>query len=264
MTVKRSFGVAFLFWALVALPMSLSHAVEQLSTSSIDETRRFVVGVENVDYFPHYNINREGPNKGVALAILDLFAQHMGYHFDYQAFPIRRLRTSLATHQTIDFSYPDHPDWSPGIKGRTSITYSDPVEHIVSGTVVPKALDGVRPEDIKTLAVIRGFTPTLWKGGLDGVQLLEVSDAPSALKMVLLGRADGGDVGLSVTNYHLQNMGAAGELVMAKSLAHLRFPFLISTVKHPKVVDQFNQFLRDHAEQIAAIKDEYKVLETLK
>ena len=259
--MKKYIGTSAILWLLVIAPVIQSNATELMAASKIDEVKSFVVGVENIDYFPHHAIKRA--DKGLAFVILDLFARQMGYQFLYQEYPIRRLRTNLITHRTVDFSYPDHPSWSPEIKGNTAIIYSDPVVHVVSGTMVPRELDGIAPEMIKVLAVIRGFTPTLWEGRLNSVQLLEVSDAQSMLKMVLLGRADGADMDLSVANYHLKEMDAEGELVMTKSLAYTRFPFYLSTVKYPKVVDQFNQFLHDNAKQIEAIKREYAILEVL-
>jgi len=261
--LNRNFTRLTLLYLFMVASLSPSHAAEPAPKTNGGELKTFIVGVEDVDYFPHYDIKREGPDKGVAIAILNLFAKQMDYQFVYQEYPIRRLRKNLITHQTIDFSYPDHPRWSEDIKRRAHIIYSDPVEHVVSGTLVPKARDGVSADEIKTLAMIRGFTPTLWAKETHSVQLLEVSDAESALKMVLLGRADGADVGLSVANYHLRKLGAEGELVMTQSLANARFPFHLSTINFPEVVDQFNQFLRDNTEQIATIKSEYEVLESL-
>ncbi len=254
--MKTRIKKLILWWCLIIVPSIPLNATEN------DAIKTFVVGVENIDYFPHHAIKRA--DRGAAFVILNLFAQQMGYELLYQAHPIRRLRTNLITHQSIDFSYPDHPNWSPEIKGEAAVYYSDPVVHIVSGTVVPKNIDEPALEKIKTLAVIRGFTPTLWEGKLNGVRILEVSDAQSALKMVLLGRADGTDMELSVANYHLSEMSARRSLVMSKSLASTRFPFHLSTVKQPKVLEQFNQFLRDNVEQINAINHEYHILETLK
>ena len=257
--MQKSIGISAVLLLLVIAPLIQSNATELMAEPKIDEIKSFVVGVEDVDYFPHYAIKRA--DKGAAFAILNLFGQQMGYRFRYQEYPIRRLRINLIKHRTVDFAYPDHPNWSPNIKEKTTVIYSDPMEYIVSGTMVPKEFDEMAQERFEVLAVIRGFTPTLWEGRLNDVRLLEVSDAQSALKMVLLGRADGTDMDLTVANYHLREMGATGELVMAKSLAHSRFPFHLSTVKYPEIVDQFNQFLHDSAEQIEAIKRHYQILE---
>ena len=257
--MQKCIGISAVLCLLVIAPLIQSNATELMAAPKIDEIKSFVVGVEDVDYFPHYAINRA--DKGVAFAILNLFGRQMGYRFRYQEYPIRRLRTSLIKHRSIDFSYPDHPNWSPNIKGNTTVIYSDPMEYIVSGTMVPKEFDGMAQERFKVLAVIRGFTPTQWEGRLNDVRLLEVSDAQSALKMVLLGRADGTDMDLTVANYLLREMGATGELVMSKSLAQSRFPFHLSTVNHPEIVAQFNQFLHDNAEQIEVLKRHYQTLE---
>ncbi len=50
----------------------------------------YVIGVENIDYLPHYTYEN-GKFEGHGRAILDAFAKSQGYTFVYKAFPIKRL-----------------------------------------------------------------------------------------------------------------------------------------------------------------------------
>ncbi len=54
------------------------------------QTKVYVVGVENIDYFPHFTYEN-GKFEGHGRAILDAFAKSQGYTFVYKAFPIKRL-----------------------------------------------------------------------------------------------------------------------------------------------------------------------------
>ena len=57
---------------------------------SLAQTKVYVIGVENIDYFPHFTYENEKFG-GHGRAILDAFAKSQWYTFVYKAFPIKQL-----------------------------------------------------------------------------------------------------------------------------------------------------------------------------
>ncbi len=91
-----------LLWALLLIP----------GTAQSEPVRELVIGVQDFrDYLPYSEI-RDGDYRGFNRELLDLFAQHQGYRFRYQPFPIKRLYLALLNGQ-IDLKYPDNPYCGP-------------------------------------------------------------------------------------------------------------------------------------------------------
>ena len=65
----------------------------------------FVIGVEDIDYYPLYAY-KDGKYQGVAKDILDKFASSKGYTFEYKPFPVIRL-TKYFVEGQVDLKFPD-------------------------------------------------------------------------------------------------------------------------------------------------------------
>ena len=90
---------------------------------------------------------------------------------------------------------------------------------------------------------------------------LAVRYGASALGLVLKGRLDGANIEFNVAQHYLRSIAAQDQLVIAEQLPFTQLPFLLSTVKHPAVLKQFDQFLIENAEQVAALKRKYQLQE---
>ena len=123
---------------------------------SLAQTKVYVIGVENIDYFPHYTYEN-GKFEGHGRAILDAFAKSQGYTFVYEAFPIKRLYNNFLD-QKLDFKYPDNPNWKQKLKRGTQVHYSQPVAEYIDGVVVLPERKGQGVKQLKTLGTVLGFT----------------------------------------------------------------------------------------------------------
>ncbi len=70
----------------------------------------YAVGVENIDYSPHYNFTSK-VKSGYIYDLLNLFSSKSHHTFKYVPLPIKRLRKSLRDNNGVDLMYPDNPLW---------------------------------------------------------------------------------------------------------------------------------------------------------
>jgi len=220
----------------------------------------FVVGVENIDYLPHYTVEN-GEYKGFARAVLDAYAKDRGHVFEYRPIPIARLfREFVEGH--VDFKYPDHPNWSQDIKIGKAIVYSDPVVAYIDGVSVRPDKLGQPPDKIHTLGTIYGFTAWDWLDQIKAgsVRLEGNPHFEGLVKQGMWGRVDGVYANVSGVVYQLDKvLKQPGALVFDPSLPHSRSSYLLSTIKHPEIIADFNQWLKNNAARVAQMKVDYAV-----
>lgn len=225
--------------------------------ASAQDGHRFVVGVEQLDYLPAYGVE-DGAYTGYARALLDAFAADSGYDFEYRPMPVPRLFASLLAG-TVDFKYPDSPNWSRSDKEGHAVTYSAPAMVHIDGTVVARARD---PERIETLGTVTGFTAWAWQGQLDRgeVHMVENADLTSLVRQVLAGRIDGAYANVAVVKHQLDSvLGQPDGLIYRSDLPFDRGTYHLSTTLHPEVIAEFDAWLEANAERVAALQRDFGV-----
>ena len=229
-----------------------------LPLSASSET--FTVGVEDIEYYPIY-AKRDGTYSGYARAVLDEFAKQSGHKFTYQALPIKRLFNSFLSGE-LDFKFPDSPYWQKDMKEGKNVKYSDSIIEYVDGVMVAPANIGKGKGSIKKLGVLRGFTAWDYLGDIENksIELTEVTSLEALVKMTKGGRLDGVYFNVIVANHFLaETMFDKGGILFDESLPHTRGNYYLSSIKHPEMIDQFNEFLRTNQSLIASLKTKYGV-----
>jgi hypothetical protein len=223
---------------------------------------QFVVGTEDLNFYPHYNFTA-ADSTGFANEVLQLFAQRYGYQLSFQPLPVKRLYHEL--DNLVDFIYPDNPNWAKYQGSQASRIFSEPLVYNMGTTLVLPANKQITLQQFRTLAVIHGFTPTAWLAlhGQHRFKLYEVPNAASAVNLVLRGQLDGADVEYNVAQHILRQQQQEGALVVAQELPMTRVAFHLSTIRHPQVLQQFNQFLLSHKAEITALKQKYQLTDSL-
>lgn len=229
-----------------------------MACSAVAEPARYVVGVEELDYFPVYAI-RDGDYVGAAREILDAFAADAGIAFTYQPLPVKRLFAELAGGG-IDFKFPDNPYWSPDAKAGRTVTYSDAVVTYIDGVMVRPERHGKGLQGFATLGTVTGFTPFAWREHLDGgrVRLVENAQMKPLLRQVIAGRIDGAYASVAVALQALdRDLRQPGALVFDPSLPHSKDSYFLSSIKHAGLIQRFNAWLAANAARVQAIKDRH-------
>lgn len=224
------------------------------------EKPTFTIGTQSISYKPHYDFNTPEIDS-LAEAILQLFATEQQIRFTYVPLPIKRLNVESG----VDFVYPDNPLWREAQNHQSQLFFSQPLVFILGGTMVKNSRKHMLLSELKTVAVPRGFTPEhlLKAQSKYQFELVETSNAESAIKMVLKGRVDAADVELNVANFLLEELQQPGALVPGTNLPFTRVGFHISSARHPKILLAFDRFLITHRAQITQLKRQYGLKERM-
>ncbi|ALS97438.1 substrate-binding periplasmic protein [Lacimicrobium alkaliphilum] len=219
----------------------------------------FVVGVENLHYYPHFS-DKGGEYEGFARAVLDAFAKEYKHKFSYEARPVARLHDEFLNRGKFDFKYPDNRYWQADIKQGKNVIYSEPVVAYIDGVMVLPAKKGKGEEHLKTLGTIRGFTPWTYMQQIEAgtIRVQESSDFERLLKMAINSRIDGAYLNIDVARYQLQTtIEDKNALVFDDSLPFTKDNYHLSTLKHGEVIQQFNRFLSENRDLIDKLKQDY-------
>jgi len=221
---------------------------------------RYVIGIEQIDYYPHYDFSKR-QQRGYFVDLIQLFSEKTGHQFTFMPLPVKRLYQSSTSE--IDLIYPDNPQWQQHYEAGIDKVFSKPVIFTLGSTLVKPEQQHISLEQFRSLAVIHGFVPTKWLALKNQYKyrMVDVPDVASALGLVLKGRLDGANIEYNVAQHYLRSIAAQDQLVIAEQLPFTQLPFLLSTVKHPKLLAQFDQFLLDNAAQVAALKQKYQLQE---
>ncbi|MBN2887476.1 MAG: transporter substrate-binding domain-containing protein [Chromatiaceae bacterium] len=226
--------------------------------------QRYVVGVENIDYRPYHD-GRNAGFEGFGRELLDAFAAAEGLAFDYQPLPVARLLPSLLDGR-IDFKYPDDPHWQPQQRLGAVLHYSQPVVESLDGTLVPDGALGQPASRIQQLGTVVGFTPVAWLDALGEGRLMlrENADFTALIRQTLIGRVDAAYANVAVVQYQLRELGldSAPTLRFDPQLPHLRGDYRLSTSRHPDILERFDRWMLDEAEQVFAIKARHGLPDT--
>lgn len=230
---------------------------------SIAAPQSFVVGVQDFKEYLPYSQYYKDEYTGFNRKLLDLFAKSRNYNFTYKGYPIKRLYR-VFLEESVDFKYPDNPYWSSDLKKGKNITYSNPVVEYIDGVVVKPENKGKDITLLKTLGIIRGFTPFPYLKLLQAktIRTHENSNYEGLLRQTLLGRVDGAYLNIAVSRYYLKKyFNNPDILIFDPNLPHSRSFRYLSSIRHPSIIQEFNDFLQTNQEVIKKLKEEYRVEE---
>ncbi|MEH6344103.1 MAG: transporter substrate-binding domain-containing protein [Bermanella sp.] len=220
----------------------------------------YVVGVEALEYYPLYE-GKGSSYKGYARELLDEFAKAKGHSFSYKAVPVKRLFGEYLAGN-VDFKYPDNAKWASDLKKNHKVKYSDSTVEYIDGVMTPPGNTSINVSDFKTIGTLRGFTPWVYMDGISsGKMMLSESDnMKSLIAMAESGRIQGAYFNVVVSKYYMENnLKKPNVLVFNKDLPHSRDHFSLSSIKYPKVIGEFNDFLKEHHALVEKLKDKYQV-----
>jgi hypothetical protein len=242
----------------------VSTAVSLIITISIATTCvAATICVEDFDYYPHYDFQNP-PGRGYAAELFELFRITSGIDIRIVPLPVKRLQNT----PYCDLIYPDNPQWHLARGSDKNLTFSEQVTGIIGATVVRTGQANLTLSKLKTIAIVRGFTPDhlLTVQPEYKFKLIETKDAAAALMMLLKNRVDAADVEWHVAEYQLAVAGFAGAVKIGQQLPISTVGFHLSSKHNPELIREFNLFLLEHAEKVTMLKSKFnlKTIEQLK
>lgn len=229
-----------------------------ISKADIAASQEFVIGVEDVPYYPLFDFQQNKPN--FTTELLDEFARSKGYNFRYLSLPIKRSHKWLVD-EDIDFKYPDNERWLGNKTNPENLVFSDPTLKLVGGTLVLAKNLNKSINDFKIVGTLLGFYPTLWVDEIKAgkVTLYENSSTMVLIQQALREQIDGLTLDPSVVEYHLQRLGRSGELVLNQHYQYQIYNYHLSTIKHANIITEFNAFLAQHQSFLQSLHQKYQL-----
>jgi len=228
--------------------------------SYANQDKVYKIGVENIDYYPHYAFGHQ--KNSFIKELLESFFNYHQIKYEFVPLPLKRFN-QWYVKDSIDFKYPDNTNWRVNESKNLPIIYSTSVITSTAGSVILyKNLNKTR-ENIQRLGTITGFSSTLWLDKIKSkkVEVLNDSAVLSVIKMATHGLVDVINLDYSVVNYHLNNLKQNKKLLMSAILPNQKINFHLSTIKHENIIFKFNQFLKKNKKLVEGLKKKYKIIE---
>lgn len=214
------------------------------------------VCVEDFDYYPHYDFHKL-PGRGFAAELFEMFSNNTGIKLQMIPMPAKRLHDD----PLCQLIYPDNPLWHNARGTTRKIFFSLPLTEIIGSSVVRKGEGKLALSEIRSIAIVRGFTPDhlLSVQSEHQFEFVETSNATSALMMLLKRRVDAADVEWHVAQYQLTQAGQQDAVEIGQLLPLSSVGFHLSSQNHRNVLQIFDRFLRENAQQIQNLKDKLQL-----
>ena len=239
------------------------------------DTITYAIGVENLQYAPHFYVKKENKKlvyKGFGRDIFDLFQEYynseekeiaeknnnsfLKIKFKYKPLPVKRLLTSLLDGK-IDFKYPDNKYWGQGkkkedLKKFARFKYSSPVTPFIDGILAhPKWK--TKNKKFKTMATVLGFTPYPYLGDIKNkkVVLQHFPTLTKVIRVIAKGKFDGAYVNIQVGLHKQKELLKEGKisksnaLIFNQDLPSDKSNYHLSTLNHHHIVEAFDRFLKN-------------------
>lgn len=213
------------------------------------------LGVEDVNFYPIYGTYDAEDNKllgydGYSADVFKLFNKSQDY-FEIKFIPvqIQRLYVEyLAENSILDAKYPDDPIWRQDLKQKVNVKihYSYPIFKYTDGTFVLKEKQNIKIENIKTLGMIRGFTPVGYEERIKSgkIKLEETINVKDLFTMLIEKKVDGVFISKYVGLCKLKSLKLQSKIVFNNNLPILTGDYRLSSKKNIELIKRFNHFLQ--------------------
>ena len=117
---------------------------------------------------------------------------------------------------------------------------------------------------ITNLVTIRGFTPYphLDQINSKNVTLREENVPTAAIHMVVAGHAEGAYLSTAVADRLMAEViKKPGILVFDDQLPYTKNEYTLSSINHPELIKQFNEYLVKEKNSVAKLKAKYRIVE---
>lgn len=216
-------------------------------------------GVEITDYSPYYFLDHKQRYQGAARDVLDLFSNTLNIKPSYEPMTVPRLFNEFFKGN-VDLKFPDHPLWYASSKSDVNVFYSDPIFQVnESLLVLHQPQHDIEAQDIKQVGGISGFiTPGIAKNiSNNEFEMVNIQKLDQLIHMLVSSRVQGVYFNENVALKLAKEMYPDKKLKRHPNFPTFKYAYHLSSIKHPELIQKFNDFLVSHKSQIARIKKRY-------
>lgn len=255
--------------SLLKRPLALTHNETMMKIltlfiifilSTPSKADEFTVGVEQINYFPFYQMENKEMKLSFFKEVLDAYGSQKGHTFKYVSYPLGELTKALWEGK-IDFRYPDNPAWLVDANVKDNIFFSVDVVTFIEGLMVTSSRAGASIDTIKSIGTIKGYTPWPYVDRIRRklIQHKEFESAYYLVKNVSDGVIDAAFININVAESILREANLEGTLIFARHLPYLELDSTLSTRHHRAIIQDFSDYLLRSRGQLAALKQKYQI-----
>lgn len=246
-------------WFLFTLFVVFSVSATSTEADSEKNKSTYLVGVEDVDYFPFFTKEDNASPPGLMIDFLNQFAKKEGIKFEYVYLPIARFPDWYES-ANIDFRIPDNPHWSVETK---ALTFSKSIVKLHTDFITLRDNQQRSIDDFRTIGTVKGFSPSpQWEKRIKAQKVSFIYDGSIKVLLLLLkrGLVDGLDINIAVARHYGRELGLSNDdFVVYKQKTNTSLDYHLSTIRYPEVIDNLNHYIDNHQAEILALKTRYQI-----
>jgi hypothetical protein len=218
----------------------------------------FIVGVQSNNEFPLYNFDPKIGFEGVFKKFFDNFAKEEGIEFIYKTLPKNQMLKAFLNGD-VDFKFPDNPFWSSAIKRSKEVVYSNPVYYYVEGIFTKKEQKFEGLDKVKSLGVVGEIVPWSLHHDVEArkIKITKSNSCKLLIKELMDGDIEGAYCNYHVANYYIEKFGLEDKIAFSENLPNVNDYYYLATIKHPEIVERFNNWVERNRFDIASMYDQF-------
>ena len=223
---------------------------------SISIANAYVVAMPIQNFSPQYQVKAD-KKSGFLPIILKKFSKDKGVELKIVSLPVKRY-IQMVIDGKVDFILPDNKTWLHNDNLKKFI-FSDPImQSRVSYFSHEENSKSIK--DIKSIATISGYTLDYFSKEIKNkkIKVNELQKIESLMSFINQKRADLGyfhdDI---LEDYLLRNKKL--KLKKRSDIKSDLFTYHLSTIKHPEIINQFNQWMKENQSWIKEKKEHYLI-----
>lgn len=202
-----------------------------ITSSLIASDKDLFVGIENTNNCPYICFNEGSVPSGEFITLFSKFLKDENQKFQYTSLPPKRLYKNFFNN-TVDFKFPDNPEWNMDEKKKYDITYIGPVFTITETLLSYKENF---EEKVVNVGIIRGYTFNNMASRLKEKKIIihEFNNEASLLESLRKGR-----VQIIQSNNLISNNNEF--VTLHSQTVH----YYISTINHKQFLNRFKAYIQ--------------------
>ncbi|MEW6990845.1 transporter substrate-binding domain-containing protein [Colwelliaceae bacterium 6441] len=169
----------------------------------------------------------------------------LNIEFTLETLPIKRLYLHLLKTQSIDFKYPDNPNWNKQQKQGKKVYYSILIRKYIDATFVRQENQNLTLSAVKTLGIIRGYTPESYAKEIKNgqIKLLYFERKEQLIAALIAKRIDAIYLNQDLIHSYRKEVTNNLPVKLSDVLPRVTGNYHISTINHPAIISKINQYL---------------------